>query len=291
MSEIAYFNGEFLPKEEIRISPDDRGFLFADGVYDVALSYGGNFFRMDAHLTRLANGLRALEIVGVDVPSLAGVAHELLRRNGAASGDRAVYFQVTRGAAPRKHAFPVASVQPTVYATTMPFVRKGDPTEGTSVITVPDTRWTRCDIKSIGLIPNCMANQRAHAAGATEAIFIKDGVALEGTAASFFAVFDGVVTTAPNSNYILPGITRAAVLEICTNAGIPSREAPVFAADLWSADELFLAGTTTEVLSIIRLDGRDVGDGRPGPMVKRLVGLFHELVARECSVTPAELSA
>ncbi len=291
MSAIAYFNGEFLAKDRISISPDDRGFLFADGVYDVALSYGGKFFRIDAHLERLADGLQALDIDGVNPAALAGVAHELLRRNDAQTDDKAIYFQVTRGVAPRSHAFPIESVEPTVYATVMPFVRKGDAAKGTSVVTAPDIRWTRCDIKSIGLTANCLANQRAHEDGATEAIFVRNGVALEGTASSFFAIFDGVVTTAPNSNYILPGITRAAILEICAGHNIECTEAPIFERDLKRADELFLAGTTTEVLPIVELDGVAVGNGRPGPVVQRLVELFRELVESECSGTPAVRTA
>ena len=274
MTTIVYFNGAFLPKEHVTISPDDRGFLFADGVYDVVLSYGGRCFRKEAHLERLANGLRALRITGVDMTALSSATDELLERNGVASADTVVYIQVTRGAAPRKHAFPPGDVEPTVYATVTPFVRKGDPVKGVAVITVPDTRWARCDIKTVGLLSNCLANQEAQEAGAHEAIFVRDGVVLEGTATSFFAVFDGVVRTAPKSNYILPGITRAFVLELCARNGISAREEPIFLHELLQADEMFLVGTTTEIVPIVKLDGQAVGDGRPGSVARQLYELF-----------------
>jgi D-alanine transaminase len=144
---------------------------------------------------------------------------------------------------------------------------------------VPDVRWARCDIKSVALLPNCLANERARAVGALEAVFVRDGVALEGTASSFFAVLDGEVRTAPASNYILPSISRAVVLRLCDEAGIPHRETPVFVDEVSRATELFMAGTTLEVMPVVVVDGRPVGDGRPGPVALRLHGLFRGATA------------
>jgi D-alanine transaminase len=279
MTPTVYFNGAYVAKDEVRISPDDRGFLFADGVYEVVRSYHGQLFGLEAHLRRLANGLRAIEIAGVDVPALGAVFRELLARNGL-TGDATVYLQITRGAAPRVHAFPDPLPPPTVYAEARTFAPKGDPAVGIAVITTPDVRWARCDIKTVALLPNCLANQRARAAGAIEAVFVRDGVALEGTASSFFAVIDGEVRTAPASNYILPSITRDVVLQVCRDGGIAHRETPVFLEELPRASELFMAGTTLEVMPVIRVDGRTVGNGRPGPMASRLLAAFHKLVPR-----------
>ncbi len=264
-----------MPKASVHLSPDDRGFLFGDGVYEVVRSYGGRFFALDAHLQRMHNGLCELQIQGVDAAAFAEICKQLLERNDLSRDDALVYMQVTRGAAPRRHAFPNVPTQPTSYAVPSPFQPKGDVTKGVRVITAPDIRWTRCDIKSVNLLANCLANQRAQEAGATEAILVRDGVALEATASSFFGVFNGEVRTAPKSNYILPSITRQAALDICREAGISAIETPIHLTDLASADELFLAGTTLEIMPIIEVDGRVVGNGQPGPVQQRLYELFH----------------
>ena len=276
MIPTVFFNGAYLPKDEVRISPDDRGFLFADGVYEVCRAYEGQLFELDAHLRRLANGLDALEIGGVDVSALSPVFRELLTRNGLGGAAATIYLQITRGAAPRTHAFPSPAVGPTVYAEAKPFAPRADPAVGAAVITVPDTRWARCDIKTVGLLPNCLANQRARAVGAIEAVFVRDGVAIEATASSFFAVVAGEVRTAPASNYILPSITRAVVLRLCDEEGLPHRETPVFIEDLARASELFLAGTTLEVMPVVRVDGRPVGAGTPGPVATHLSAAFRQ---------------
>ena len=274
MTTTVYFNGSFVPKDEVRISPDDRGFLFADGVYEVVRAYGGRFFQLEPHLRRLEYGLCALAIAGVRVADLRDVFRQLLDRNGLGAADATVYLQITRGAAPRVHAFPDPPVPPTVYAEPKPFKPRGDPAVGVSVITTPDIRWARCDIKTVALTANCLANQRAKEAGAIEAVFVRDGVAIEATASSFFAVVDGEVRTAPKSNYILPSISRQVVLDLCRDHGIPHRETPVFLDDLGRASELFLAGTTLEVMPIVKVDGKPVGDGKPGPMARKLHPLF-----------------
>ena len=271
-----YFNGDYVAKESVSISPDDRGFLFGDGVYEVVRSYGGRIFGLDAHLQRLHNGLHELQIRGIDAAAFGEICEQLLARNDLSQEDALVYMQVTRGVAPppRRHAFPNVPTRPTSYAVPFPFQSKGDVTKGVKVITAPDIRWARCDIKSVNLLANCLANQRAQEAGATEAILVRDGVALEATASSFFGVFDGEVRTAPKSNYILPSITRQVTLDLCREAGITAVEAPIFLDEVASADELFLAGTTLEIMPIVEVDGRMVGDGRPGPVQQRLYDLF-----------------
>ena len=274
---VAYFNGQFVPKEDIRISPDDRGFLFGDGLYDATASYGGKFLALDRHLARLEHGLEEVGITGIDVQTLAPVHYELLRRNGLEDTWTLVYVQVTRGVAPRGHAFPVPSVPPTVYAYASAVVARYDPVKGVKAITTPDIRWSRCDLKTVNLMPNCWAKTQARDAGAFEAIFIRDGVAVEGTHTSLFAVIDGVVCTGPKSNYLLPSVTRELVLDLCRRNNIPSCETPIHLAYLRRAEEVFLAGTTSEVLPVVDLDGVPVGGASIGPTTRRIQDLFREL--------------
>ncbi len=279
---LAYLNGQFLPKEDIKLSPDDRGFLFADGVYEVVRSYRGRLFQLEGHLARLRRSLHEMQIEGIDVEELGAVAQELLQRNDLRTEDGTVYMQITRGVAPRKHAFPPKSTLPTVYLAASAF---NVPTEklanGVTTVLVPDIRWARCDIKSVALTPNVLANEQAHAQGAEEAIFVRDGVITEGSHSNFGAVFNGELVTHPKTNYILAGITREIVLELCETSGIPFREFPIFEKDLARAEEAMLFGTTTEVMPVVRIDDQLVGNGSPGPLTRRLQRLFSELIASE----------
>ena len=272
--QTVFLNGDFLPREEAAISPDDRGFLFSDGVYEVARAYDGHLFQLDRHIDRLRRSLHALRIRGTRERELGVVFRELLARNGLTGQDSLVYLQVTRGSAPRTHRFPAPTVEPTIYAHAWAYAPQHTPGEGARAITVPDQRWARCDIKTVGLIPNCMASQAAHEAAATEAIFVRDGIALEGTHTNLFAVFRGVVRTAPLTNYILPGVTREVVLEMCAEVGYDVDEVPIPIDDLYRADEIFIAGTTTEVTPVTDLDGHVVGAGRPGEISLRLLELL-----------------
>jgi len=266
-----YLNGQVVDAAAARVPVDDRGFLFADGVYEVARLYGGKPFLMDEHMARLRNGLGALQIDAELVAEIPGIAERLIAENGV-DGDGTIYLQVTRGVAPRTHAFPTTAVRPTLYLTAKPF--KGYPAEymerGVACITVPDTRWSRCDIKSIALLPNVLANQAAHAAGGFEALFVRDGVVAEGSHANLFGVLDGTLVTYPRSNYILPGITRQLVLDMAAELGIPAEERPLYWDEFWRADELFLSGTTTEVMPIATVDGKQVAGGSRGPLTARL---------------------
>lgn len=276
---IVFFDGHFLPKDEVRISPDDRGFLFADGAYEVVRVYGGQPFLLEEHLRRLRYSLDELRITLPDAAGLAGVVRELVRRNGMASGEASIYIEVTRGVAPRKHAFPAPPTPATVYATASPFVPVRDKWEqGVGVILVPDIRWTRCDIKSLALLPNVLASQEAREQGVEEAIFVRDGVITEGAHTNVCAVIEGGLVTHPATNHILAGITRGLVLGLCAELDIACREEPIRAEALGTATELMILGTTTEIMPVVEVDGQMVGDGRPGPVTRQLQEAFRAVV-------------
>jgi D-alanine transaminase len=279
---IVYFNGDFIPKEDVKISPDDRGFLLADGVYEVLRTYGGKTFRASDHARRLARSLRELQMSGPGEKDLIDVASELLQCNHLDRGDAKIYVQVTRGSAPRRHSFPEQAIPPTVYAEASPFrsVReKWD--DGIRAVLVPDIRWARCDIKSVALLPNVLASQRAKESGAEEAIFVREGTVTEGAHTNCCAVFDGELVTHPLSNHILAGVTRGVVSDLCQSLGVPFREFPIPEEELKQAEELMILGTTTEILPVVQVDDWRVGDGRPGPVTRRLQRAFRELVAAE----------
>jgi D-alanine transaminase len=276
---IVYFNGSLMDKTEVSISPDDRGFLFGDGVYEVVRAKDGTPFRLDAHRQRLARSLDAIKLHNVDTTALWAVVPELLYRNDLDEGPAKVYLQITRGAAtPRQHAFPDPPVNPTVYARASshePPVEAWN--EGVKVILQPDQRWARCDVKSLNYLPNVLANQAAHEAGAYEALQVRDGFVTEATHSSVAAVFNGTVTLHPITNYTLPSITRAVTLELCDELDILVDKAPVAATELPDADELFLMGTTTGIMPIVQVDDWMVGDGTPGPVAQKLLEAFRAL--------------
>ncbi|HLO77639.1 MAG TPA: aminotransferase class IV [Magnetospirillum sp.] len=279
---LCYWNGQYVPREAVSISPDDRGFLFADGLYDVVRAYDGHLFRLADHLERLARGARALAFRRTDFAELAEVASTLLLRNDLLNGDATFYVQVTRGAAPRSHAFPSAETPLTVYATVKPFTPLPAKAEnGVAVISVPDMRWRLCSIKTTALTWNVMANQRAKEAGVEEAMFFRDGKLTEGSHTNVLIVRDGAVVSPVADESILDGITRRAVLELCRAEGIAVVERDVSQEEVAEqADEVMLVGTTTEVMPVIALDGRPVGGGAPGPVTRRLQQLFRGEVAR-----------
>jgi D-alanine transaminase len=272
---IVYFNGRFVAKEKVKVSPDDRGFLFADGVYEVIRVYRGRLFKLDEHMARLRRSLDGVRIPRQAAEKLPAVIEEVMDRNRLGRAEATVYIQITRGVAPRKHPFPEPAAEPTVYVAPSPVKAKpGHGPAGASAILAPDIRWTRCDIKSVALLPNVLANQRARECGAEEALFVRDGVVTEGTHTNVCAVFGGELVTHPLTNHILAGITRGVVLDLCQELGLPHREAPILEEDLKNAEELMIIGTTTEVTPVIRLNGRKVGSGKPGPVARRLKQAF-----------------
>lgn len=283
MSEPVFFlDGRFLPRSEARISPEDRGFLLSDGVYEVAPYYFGRPFALGRHMRRLASGLSWMKI-SYDVRELERVPGALIRDNGLEDAATAlVYLQVTRGAAPRTHFFPSERVEPTVFG----FARAWDRPDrerwlrGFSAKTVPDLRWGRVDIKTVCLLPNVLAFQQALDAGADDALLVREGVAIEGAHMNFWGVFGGTATTHPLTNRILPGVTRGVTLDMARSAGIPCVERPIMVEELAHADELFFTGTTGEVRPCTEVDANPVGDGRAGPVTRELSRLFREHVQR-----------
>lgn len=271
-----------MEESEAKVSIDDRGFLFADGVYEVTRVYRGRLFEWNRHLERLATSLAIIRIQDIDLPGLDGAMQTLLtlfqnemeRRNMSADGS--AYVEVTRGTHPRSHRFPSPTVPPTV----LMWIRPADAPapeivqQGVAAITVPDDRWSKVWIKSVGLLPNVLAKQRAHDQGAYEAIYLRDGIVTECTSANLFIVKNDTLRTAPVSNYILPGVTREVVLEIAQGLGVPIDLTPFGVDELYAADEVFLTGTLTEVLPITRIDGVVIGK-TAGPMTLKLLKGLH----------------
>jgi len=272
---LVYLDGEFVPEAEATVSVNDRGFLFGDGVYEVVRVYNGELYLWEPHMDRLRRGLRELRIDYTDIAALLRAAERLIAENGI-DDDGTLYLQVTRGAAPRKHAFPPAGTPPTVYAVARPLTPHPEAMflDGVDAITVPDNRWARCDIKSIALLPNVMANQQAHAADAFEALFVRDGIVIEGSHSNLWGVHRGRLITYPAGNYILSGISRGRVFEIADELGIEAAEDIIRYDELYDIDELFLSGTTTEIMPIVRVDGREIVDGEPGPVTRRVQDAF-----------------
>jgi D-alanine transaminase len=278
-----YLNGQFLKAEDAKLSVLDRGFIFGDGVYEVWRVVDGKLFEDRRHNKRLKNGLKTVEITvpDADVDALNGVASRLLRDNDLTSGEGTFYVEITRGAAPRTHAYPPAGTKPTILAMVSRFeVPHALREAGAKCITENDVRWLRCDVKTVQLLPNVMAKQKASVAGAMEAIFVRDDVVTEGTHTSLFAVKDGTLRTHPLGPLILPSITRELVLEIAREQKVPVSETPFRKAELFAMDEVFVSGTTTDVTPIVDIDGRKIGSGKPGPVSKQLyAGLQARLYA------------
>lgn len=258
--------------------PTDRGFMFGDGVYEVIRSYGGKLFKAREHLARLAHSLAVVRIAYPEPERFLYVADELIRRNQLLETDAVVYLEVTRGAAMRQLQFP-SQVVPTVYAeaTLLP-ATACSAERGVGAILVPDIRWKRCDIKSVGLLPNVLARQQASECGAEEAIFVHDGRVTEGTHTSVFGVLGGAVRTHPVNQMILAGVTRSVVIALCRSLGIQVVESPIAAGELERLEELFLTCTTGEIMPVVTLDGRMVGTGTVGPITRRLLLAFREYV-------------
>lgn len=270
-SRIVYLNGEFLPLDQAKVSVLDRGFLFGDGVYEVIPVYAGKPFRLEEHLLRLNNSLAGIRL---DPPLTPAQWEALFARLIQGEQDQYIYLQVTRGAGPvRDHAFP-KGVAPTVFVMCLPLTPV--PATGSSAITVRDIRWQWCHIKAITLLANVLQRQQALDEGCAEAILVRDGYAIEGAASNLFAVIDGVLVTPPKSNDILPGITRDLVVEIAQANGMALEERNISLQELYRAEEVWVTNSPREVLPIVILDGRKVGDGQPGPVWARMNELYQQ---------------
>ncbi|MBA2408625.1 MAG: D-amino acid aminotransferase [Gammaproteobacteria bacterium] len=274
MPQEVYLNGEFVPADEARVPVLDRGFLFGDGVYELMPVYRGQAFRLDEHLARLSRSLFEISIPDPYVSARwIQVLSELIERAGA--GDLLVYWQVTRGVAPRDHAFP-RDIEPTVFAMTsaLPQPAPEQLARGVKAVTRADTRWQRCDIKSISLLANVLLRQQAIDAGAAESLLVRDGYVAEGAASNVFVVMDDVIVTPPNSASLLPGVTRDLILELAAADGLAHEQARIREHSLRDAQEIWITSSSREVLPVTILDESPVGDGLPGPQWKRVHALY-----------------
>jgi D-alanine transaminase len=275
---IVYLNGAFLPFEEARVPIMDRGFLFADGIYEVSAIIDGRLVDNAAHLARLD---RSLGEIGIRNPHDAAgwekLQTELVARNGVREG--LVYMQVTRGVAERDFAFPKAGTAPTVMMFTQAKTVLANPLaeSGARVITVEDLRWKRRDIKSVALLAQVLAKQQAAEAGVAEAWMVEDGAVTEGSSSTAFIVScERVLVTRPLSTALLPGITRASVLKLAAEADLRVEERLIPVAEAYEAQEAFYTSASAFVMPVVEIDGRSIGEGRPGPLTRRLRELYIE---------------
>jgi D-alanine transaminase len=268
---VCYLNGEFLPLRDARISPLDRGFLYSDGAYEVTPVYGGRPFRFSQHHDRLTRSLREMRMNDpLSRDEWRAVYRELIARNDA--GDAHIYVQVTRGAEYGRNHAPLPDVPRTVFAFAAPWptARPGALTDGLPAITAQDTRWARCDIKSVSLLANVLLRQLAVDEGASETILLRDGQLTDSSASSVHIVVAGELRTPPNSWKLLPGTTRGIIEEVADRAGVPWRAVAISEQELRNAEEILLGAATREVQPVTRLDGKAVGNGKPGPVWRKL---------------------
>jgi D-alanine transaminase len=271
---LLYLNGQILDEADATVPINDRGFVFADGIYEVIRIFDGQPFELERHLDRLERSAGAVHL-GLDpsAEEIGEIAADLIAKNGTRDGQ--IYIQITRGVAPRNPAIP-AGVTPTTLVAVRPAPLPAAEIlkNGGAAITVPDDRWARCDVKVIGLTANVLARSKAVAAGAYEAIFVRDGTITDAASCNVFAIFGGTVMTAPCSNYLLWGVTRAVTLELAREDGIDTLEQSFRIEDLREADEIFVTGTLSGIVPIVSLDGAVVGSGRVGPVTRRLMELY-----------------
>ena len=278
MPDIAYVNGRFGPLADAVVSIEDRGFQFGDGVYEVIRTYRGQPFAIEEHLVRLERSAQALQLaIGQTRAQWSSLIREGLRLSQFPEAK--IYLQITRGQAPRDHPFPASSA-PTPLLTFRELhpLHVSARNDGVQAMSVEDIRWGRCDIKSVNLLANVLARQRAKEAGVFEAILVREGTVTEGSVSNVMVVRNGAVQTAPEGRRILSGVTRAIVLDLARKEGIPVAESFVTREELLAASEVFLTGTTVEVLPVVRVDGHAIGGGSPGPVSQLLSRRFEALV-------------
>lgn len=276
MSEIVYLNGEFMPLEKAYIPVLDRGFIFGDGVYEVIPVYSRRPFRLPEHLKRLQHSLDSIRLADpMTGEEWATLIHDIVARN--AGDDQSVYLQVTRGVAKRDHAFP-KNVKPTVFMMSNPLVTPAAALveNGVPAITATDYRWLKCDVKSVSLLGNCLLRQAAVDADAVETVLFRDGYLTEASASNVFVVKNGKLLAPPKNHLVLPGITYDVVLELAAANGIALEVREVSEQEVRSADEIWVTSSTKEVLAVTLLDGKPVGDGRPGAVFRRMYQLYQD---------------
>jgi D-alanine transaminase len=284
MSRIAYVNGRYFPHKHAKVSIDDRGYQFADGIYEVCEVYQGALVDELRHMERLARSLAELRIGSpVAADALRVILREVVARNKVSNGF--VYLQVTRGVAPREHAFPTGNVRPSLVVT----ARSVDSAigeivagKGIAVVTIPDIRWRRVDIKTISLLPNVLARQAAKERGAYEAWLLdSDGMITEGAASNAWIIDrSGTIITRNLDHSILRGITRTTLIELIHSLGLALEERKFGRDEAIAAREAFITGATTLITPVVVIDQQPIGDGRPGPIVQKMRALYHEVAAR-----------
>ena len=276
---IVYLNNEFLQLENAKISPFDRGFLFADGVYESIRTYKDKLFYYEDHLNRLNKSLSEIRLLYKKTEKIENVIYELIKKNNI-EGEALIYLQITRGKSfPRAHGFAQTDVNPTLFISAEHLeTNKKEQKEGIKVSLQDDIRWLRCDIKSISLLPVVIANQSAVDAGGKEAILNRDGIITEGSHTNLFAIKNKTVFTAPEGHLILSGITRKIVLELYNQLEIEVKEEFIKADELKAFDEFFITSTTKEITPVVQIDDRIVGDGKPGQLTRKAQKAFEELV-------------
>jgi D-alanine transaminase len=276
MTDIVYLNGKFMPIDEAYVPVLDRGFIFGDGVYEVVPVYSKHPFRLAEHLRRLQYSLDKVRITNPHSDAeWTQLVNDIVKRNDG--DDQSVYFQVTRGVAKRDHAFP-KGVTPTVFMMSNPLVTPSPALvdSGVACVSAEDYRWLNCDIKSVSLLGNCLLRQLSADVGATETILFRDGKLTEASSSNVFVVKNGVLLTPPKDNFVLPGITYDVVLEIARTREFELEVRAVSEAEVRSADEIWVTSSTKEVLAVTTLDGKPVGDGRPGALFRRMHALYQQ---------------
>jgi D-alanine transaminase len=276
MSDIVYLNGEFMPLENARIPVLDRGFIFGDGVYEVVPVYSGHPFRLQEHLERFRRSHHAIRLENPFTDEgWTRLVKDLIARN--AGDDQSIYIQVTRGVAKRDHAFP-ADAKPTVFAMSNPLVTPSREAieNGVAAITAVDYRWLKCDVKSTSLLGNCLLRQAAADAGAIEVVMFRDGSLTEASSSNVFVVKNSTIYAPPKNNLVLPGITYDVVLEIAQTNALSHEVRPVSEQEVKSADEIWVTSSTKEVLAVTTLDGKPVGNGKPGAVFRRMHQLYQD---------------
>ena len=282
MSETVFLNGEFIAREKAYLSPDDRGFYFADGVYEVIRCFKGNFFCFEDHMLRLKRSLSEARIIFKEISSLNSICRKIISKNNLEGKYADIYIQITRGVHRRMHRFPIEDISPTIYIYAyerLPSVKEMK--KGVKAITRIDIRWLRCDIKSVSLLPNTLLFQEAYEENAMECIFIRDGVVTEASHSNVMGVKTDVIFTHPDCNLILSGITKKVVFKICNDLGIYIKESPIRQEDTSELDELFIIGTGNDIMPVVQLNNEVINNGVPGAITRQIQREYFRITYKE----------
>lgn len=282
MPELGFMDGRYINLDELVVPVEDRGHQFGDGIYEVTVSYEGKLFMLDKHIDRM---FRSAELLRIQIPytkeEIKKIHEDLLKKSGFEYAK--IYVQVTRGIAPRTHKIP-EKITPRLSMTIRPYKRPDQNLKdnGTKALIVPDERWLKCNIKSLNLLGNILAKQTAFENGCFEAILNRDGYITEGSSTNVFAIKEGIIYTAPTNNKILAGITRGVVFDLIKDLNYEVKEEAFTPEFLKAADEVFLTGTTTEVMPIVIIDNENIKDGLVGKMTKEIHKAYEDKIKRDC---------